>query len=250
MNRILNILIIFVLLNQSTTAMKTQKIKTKEITFIDGFSESAWKSLVVKSLRIGWVNGLQEASKKISKSTMESLLLAGLFEDVFPGSWKELDNCILEIKSGNYKSLCERNTHHGRGYTDAFCDLENEAVEKGRSEGYELMKEVQNNSSLRWLNPRVFNCLYTWMKIKPNDENSKRAIMTHQFSGMPECILDGHTYEGKCSGRRIGLLSGHYSQHREIGKLVSFVGHWGIIRKKFLSENIVPVNVQIEMQFE
>ena len=33
----------------------------KKIRMIDGYSESAWKSLVVKSLRIGWPNGIEAA---------------------------------------------------------------------------------------------------------------------------------------------------------------------------------------------
>ena len=32
--------------------------RRKPVKFIEGFSESAWKSLVVKSLRMGWPGGL------------------------------------------------------------------------------------------------------------------------------------------------------------------------------------------------
>ena len=103
----------------------------KEIKFRDEFSESAWKSLIVKSLRIGWVEGLEKASKVLPPSIIKPLLTAGLFEDVFPASWEELNECLEEIETKNYESLCSRNTHHGRGYTEEFCKMADEAVKMG-----------------------------------------------------------------------------------------------------------------------
>lgn len=50
----------------------------------DAWSESAWKSLLVKALRIGWAEGLRQAEQRLTRSTMEMLLLASVFEDVFP----------------------------------------------------------------------------------------------------------------------------------------------------------------------
>jgi len=207
----------------------------KGIKFRDGFSESAWKSLVIKSLRIGWVEGLDMASKVLPPSMMKPLLTAGLFEDVFPASWEELNECLKEIETKNWEALCSRQTHHGRAYTERFCDLEDEAIKWGRLKGTDIMKNlVIPNSNLKWLNPRVYNCLYTWAKITPEDVGIKRTPLYLEFLGMPECVLDGHTFEGKRQCREVTLLSGHYENHRLIGQRVMQEG-WDGIRKRFIN---------------
>ncbi len=99
----------------------------KPLTFVAGYSESLWKSLVVKSLRIGWPIGIEEAAKYLPQFSIDMLLICGLFEDVFPAQ-SELPDCLTEIRMKNYVALCVRETHHGRGLTEAFCSLENEAV--------------------------------------------------------------------------------------------------------------------------
>lgn len=225
--------------------MKAQK----EIKFIDGFSESVWKSLVVKSLRIGWVDGLNQASYRLSKSTMQSLLTAGIFEDLFPGSLNELNVEYNEIKNGEYYELCKHQTHHGRNYSNAFCDMESEAVKEGRSKGYGIMiNYVAPNTDLKWLNPRVNNCLYTWYKIKPTDEGKTRNVLELDFKGIPDCVIDGHTYEGKQLGRSCLLLSGHYENHRKIGEIVMKNG-WNPIIEEFKKQPIheIKKTTQIEL---
>ena len=44
------------------------KRRYKQQRFIDDWSESAWKSLVVKSLRMGWPIGLEQAAGRLSRS--------------------------------------------------------------------------------------------------------------------------------------------------------------------------------------
>lgn len=210
-----------------------KKVK-KEVKFIDGFSESAWKSLVIKSLRMGWVEGLIEARKRLSKSMMDSLLVGSLFEDVFPAGWTELNECMDEIKNEDYKSLCQRETHHGRMLSDKFCDMEKEAVEKGSQVFYQMMNVVRASSKLQWLNPRVANCLYTWMRINPKT-SVKRTVMSCEFKGMPTSMLDSHTFEGRRMGQRMTILSGHYENHRLIGQRVTKEG-WSKIRREAVEE--------------
>jgi hypothetical protein len=211
----------------------------KKIRYIEGFSESAWKSLVVKSLRIGWVEGLQKASEVLCKSTVNQLLIGGLFEDLFPGSMKELNQEVDEILRKDYESLCSHETHHGRGYTDQFCDMEEEAVENGPKEGNKIFfGKVRTYSKITWLNPRVYNCLYTWDKINPQDEGVKREPLHLSFAGMPDCILDGHTVEGNWMKQKVTFLSGHYFNHREIGKRVMREG-WEGLRKMLMNEKII-----------
>ena len=215
------------------------KTVMKEIKFRNGFSESAWKSLVVKSLRIGWVEGLDKASKILPPSMLKPLLTAGLFEDVFPASWEELDECIEEIETRDWEALCSRQTHHGRGYTDKFCDMADEAIKMGPIMGTDIMITlVVPNSNLKWLNSRVYNCLYTWVKIAPKDVGVKRVPLHMEFLGMPECILDGHTYEGKRKGRIVTLLSGHYENHRTIGRRVMKEG-WEGIKQEFITNKLI-----------
>ena len=87
---------------------------TRPVKMIDGYSESLWKSVVVKSLRIGWPAGLEEASRRLNKSTMKSLLICGLFEDVFPPE-EELQEAMDEVNRFDFEALCSRETHHGQG---------------------------------------------------------------------------------------------------------------------------------------
>lgn len=213
------------------------KAPKKELVFIDGFTESAWKSLVVKSLRIGWVEGLIAAAERLPKSTMTGLLTSGLFEDVFPAGWGELNDAYTEILHHDYMNLCSRETHHGRAYTNQFCDMADEACGVGVTWGEKIVVGVKENTDLRWINPRVYNCLYTWWKIDPQDKGVLRQPLIHKFEGIPANVLDSHTYEGKKAGRKICLLSGHYENHRAIGERVMREG-WGGLRKEFIKDRV------------
>lgn len=217
----------------------------KKIRFINGYSESAWKSLVVKSLRVGWVQGLEAARQHLSKSAMDTLLISGLFEDTFPAGYEEMEQAIQEIRNEEYFKLCQRETHHGRGYTNKFCDMEKEAVKMGKIQGMGLAKQVISQTSLTWLNPRIFNCLYTWWYIQPKDRNVKRTVLDAEFEGIPEPVLDSHTYEGKRRGNNVLMLSGHYEQHRAIGQEVMKHG-WERIRKQFITSPINPIRPKEE----
>lgn len=213
---------------------ETRKKFKKPTRFIEGFSESAWKSLVIKSLRVGWTSGLTEASTRLPKSTMRTLLVGGLFEDVFPASYEELNECLKEIDAQDYVSLCQRETHHGRGLSDQFCDMADEACAIDDAEFYRMMNEVRVKSNLTWCSPRIKNCLYTWRKISPKPSKF-RVECNHKWEGMPVSMLDSHTFEGKRLGIKMSVLSGHYENHRIIGKRVMEEG-WGKIRAEALSE--------------
>lgn len=213
--------------------------KQNKVQYINGYTKSAWKSLVIKSLRIGWVNGLEEAAKNLTKSDMNNLLLGSLFEDVFPASIEELNKCWILIQTKQYDKLCSINTLHGRGYAQKFFDMADEAVKAAKYEGGQIAKSIVQQTSINWINPRVNNCLYTWYKIEPKKKNYKREPLIAEWKGMPVNILDEHTYEGKKVGRKITLLSGHYENHLAIGNRVMKEG-WGLIRKEFLADDIAP----------
>jgi hypothetical protein len=208
----------------------------RQIVHRDGFSEGAWKSLMVKSLRIGWPEGLKQAAVRLTRSTVNALLLSGVFEDIFPAV-AELDRTRLDVMSFDLRSLCERETHHGRGYTEAVCDLEREAVDAARS-NQEAIYAAAGEFNLR-LPSRSLNCFYTWMKLRPDDPGVRRTLDEAPWRGMPQVVLDGHTPEGKRVGQRVGLLSGSYEQHRVIGQRVMKEG-WGPIRAEAHEETAQP----------
>jgi len=216
------------------------------VKMIDGYSESLWKSVVVKSLRIGWPAGLEEASRRLSKSTMKSLLICSLFEDVFPPE-EELKLAMDEVNRFDFEALCARETHHGQGLTDRFCDLEDEAVYAARNSMPDIWAAAKKYGI--WLPPRSLNVFYTWHKLRSNIVGGKREIDPTPFTGIPKVMADSHTYEGKKMGQGITLLSGHYSQHREIGRLVQEKG-WGWIREQVHGSGVLEVqggNAQMSM---
>ncbi len=215
-------------------------MKKREYLVIDGMSESVWKSLVVKALRIGWVEGLQAASERLPRSTMDGLLVCGLFEDLLPAGMEELDQEYQEIRARNYEALCAHETHHGRGYSKQFFDLAKEACsEMGRRQAGEFVVEIAQNTSLRWINPRVYNCVYTWWMINPQDRGVLREPMHMPFTGIPLSIIDGHTLEGKRSGKGVTILSGHYENHLKLGDV--HLKGWDWVRDQVRSEGVYVV---------
>jgi hypothetical protein len=188
-------------------------MKKREIKFIEGFSQSAWKSLAIKSIRIGWVDGLQKCSSVLSKSEMTTLMVGSLFEDVFPIRYKDLDEAYTEIKNQDWESLCSRNTLHGRGYGQAFFDMADEACSSDSKYNEGIVHAIRSNTQLTWINPRVYNCLYTWYKINPNGENYYR---------LP--------------------LSGHYENHLVIANRVMNEG-WEILRNEFINSEIATPKI-------
>lgn len=201
----------------------------KSLTLIDGYSESIWKSLVVKSLRIGWPTGIDEAAKRLTPATVDALLVCGVFEDIFPPQ-TELRDCLSEIHSRNYLALCARETHHGRGFTEAFCRLEKEACAAAIAERESLLRQSHELGVQVPL--RALNCFYTWLKLAAQDVNLRRPLDDASWIGVPKAIADGHTYEGKRIGTLQTLLSGTYGNHAVLGQRV-LSESWAIVRAEF-----------------
>ncbi len=209
---------------------------------IDGFSPSAWKSLAIKSLRMGWPGGMRAAAERLAPSAMEVLLICGVFEDIFPAG-AELAAVRAEIEARDYERLCLRQTHHGRGYTDAFCDLEPEAMDAAHSERAGLWAEAQRLEL--WLPGRAMNCFWTWLKLAPSDVRAQRAWDLTAWTGMPTAMLDSHTYEGKVGRTPVTVLSGHYFNHRRLARRVEADG-WAPIRRQVHAERAAPDNTAAE----
>ena len=192
------------------------KRKRKPLVFKDGFSESAWKSLVVKSIRIGWPQGLEAGLKRLAPSTFWGLVLGGFFEDTFPAGYDDVREAWKEVRNFDFEKFCQRDTHHGRGYTQEFYDLKDVAGEKGKIHGPEMNMRLATNAGTPWVRPFLLNCLWTWEQIMPDDRGVLRPIYDRPFDGMPIVVLDNHTYEGRISKRGGTFLSGSYETHLEI----------------------------------
>lgn len=202
---------------------------------IDGWSASLWKSLAVKSLRMGWPAGLERAERALSPSSVRSLLTCGIFEDVFPVT-DEIEPVLEAVAENDYERLCRWETHHGRGLSDAFCDLEDEAVAAARDQRGAIFGMARELDI--WIPPRALNCLWTWMELKPS-RGGTREIDPRPFKTIPRAVADGHTYEGKYADREVTLLSGHYRNHRALGERVAMDG-WSGIREEVHADLLPP----------
>lgn len=209
----------------------------KEIEIILGYSKSAWKSLAVKSLRLGWPNGLRAAQTALGKSEVRVALACGVFEDVFPAE-AELMAVLQEVKTYDYEALCRRATHHSRGLTARFCELEPRAVDAAENRRSEIWAEGKKRGL--WLPLRSLNCFWTWAEMKPYDAGQKRDIDPTPWTGMPLVMLDAHTAEGKQLKQGVTLLSGHYHQHLKLSKLVEERG-WGYVRQQVHQKTARPI---------
>ena len=193
------------------------------------WSESAWLSLAVKSLRLGWPAGLSRARDEIGKTRIRSLLTCGIFEDVFPTE-EDLPAILACIRTHDYPTLCSYGTHHDRGYAEAFCDLEREAVAAAKSPDSRRALWAEATKRKLWLPMRSLNCFYTWLQVRPS-RGGFRTVDEHGWAGMPVAVLDGHTQEGKAAGCRMTALSGHYENHRRLGDRVLSEG-WEPLRRE------------------
>lgn len=203
----------------------------KQATYIEGFTASVWKSLAVKSNRLGWPEGLRQASLRLSPSAMRSLLVTGVFEDTFPAV-DELREAMDEIERLDFEALCSRETHHGRGHTQRFYDIREAACHAADNDPREQARMWAKGDELGIrLNPRALNVFWTWLHIHPTDSGKRRVLDNAPWRGMPAAVVDSHTYEGKVGKVGATILSGHYHKHRELSELVAAHG-WDWVRAK------------------
>lgn len=192
-----------------------------------GYSKSLWKSLVVKAQRMGWPAAIEAANEVLDSSTMESLLICGLFEDTFPAGEVDFKSALQQIRKRDYRGLCARETHHGRGLSDAFCDLE--PLAKAHAADPSLNDDARRIGF--WMPRRAGNCFYTWLTLNPRDIGVRRTIDETPFTAIPVVMADGHTLEGRQRRTLVTLLSGHYHNHRALGHRVMAEG-WDSIRRE------------------
>lgn len=216
------------------------------IRHASGMSDSAWKSLVVKSIRMGWPAGLERAARALTPAVWRSVMTTQIFEDIFPAV-DELEDVCREIVRMDFVALCERETHHGRGLTPGFCALADEACEKAQNEKNMVWGMARANKLLLLsLPPRALNVYYTWEKMRPTDSCVRRMIDESPWNGMPPAVLDCHCSEGRRLKVEKTILSGHYDRHLALSLLVKAHG-WDWVRAIVHAETPIRVNEQMRL---
>ena len=210
--------------------------------YVDGISESLWKSCAIKAIRVGWLPGLEAASKRLSRSTLTGVALVQLFEDVFPAV-QDIEDCLKAIAAKDWRKYLSYDTHHGRGYSDAFAELKDEANKMAKTAPSESVANAKRvYPYLPDLPPRAMNVLYVWAKIQP-DHGGFRTVDMTPFRGIPVSCCDKHTTEGYSRGYT--WLSGSWENHRALGKLVQERG-WSCVQKRLADEQAIEVTQRPE----
>lgn len=216
---------------------------TKEIKFVDGWSESCWVSLAVKALRLGWPVGLEEAAKRLGKNRMKQTLLVQVFEDIFPAP-QELSAILDEIRRLDYRALCRRDTCHNLpGIIEAAKDVVLEWVHgKRKREDHQERLWAEARKYGIWLLPRALSEFDGWLAVKDQIPAGRvRAIDETTWSGMPAACVDQHTVEGRWKRAGSTLLSGTEEQHLRIGRIVQEQG-WRALREPVHASHIEPAH--------
>lgn len=193
---------------------------------LDGFSRSLWTSLAVKALRIGWPAGLREAQKRLAPSAFKSTLICGVFEDVLPAP-ADFAEVVGEVDRLDLVRLCGRDTHHGRGWTERFCELEDEAVHEARADPNSIRRRARERGVPWFLPPRSLNCVWTWLELDPQESGSREVDAT-EWTGVPAAMADMHTQEGRERGTFVTVLSGTYRQHARLAEMIAVEGWAGV----------------------
>lgn len=212
---------------------KKKKDKEKKKVYIFGYTKGAWGSLVIKSIRLGWLPGLENGIKALGDKEVKRLMWRQIWEDVFPRE-EELPQIRAEIDCLDFRAYLKRDTHHGQGLSDAFCDMQDMACQMGNDypETAKMGRTMKEDYGLTAEHiSRVWNCVFTWLCLKQNCITQNRTIDETPWTGIPKWAFDRHTSEGWQMNTLETPLSGTYEMHREIGKNVQAKG-WESFRKE------------------
>jgi len=182
--------------------------------------KSLYKSMLVKSIRVGWVAGCEYASNQLTGAEVVSIGITQLFEDVFPLD-VDLQKCVSEIKNRQWAELCHRGTHHSvLDYTDKIMDF----VDTQTIDESNLMLEA-GKLGLR-ISPRGLLCFGAWLEY--GGVKTSRSV---DFSTCSDCLsiwfFDQHVY-GYHSDY---VLTGTTGGHRNLSETIQREG-WEYVRKR------------------
>lgn len=220
----------------------------KEVKYKEGYTDSTWKSLAIKAVRVGWPQGIKKARDVLGKSKIRGVLIGQLFEDTFPVNYQGIDQAIDFIEKEDYVSLCRIATHHTRGfynygdwiwYVDLFVKWKDLSFQHEK-ESWRMLQYLRSNTNIGYVTPRVLCCIWLWFKINPQN-GGERSILDKPYTGMPNNVMDMHTYEGKVKGQKLTLLSGLWENHLKFGERMRTEEGLENLREEFLSD-VIPEN--------
>lgn len=210
----------------------------RPIKYIEGYSESLWKSLVVKSIRMGWINGLVEAEKRLPKSTIQRFLISGIFEDLWPHP-SEIWAAIDMANRGDYAGLLSIDPHHGKGLSETYCNYHPTSDEYWYNNREFIFEKLKENLPGLYVPTNSLGNALNWMVHKHLIPQKSRTLDETPFRGIPPAFADQHTPEGWERKTPFTLLCGHPKSHRMLGSQVQKIG-WDGIRRQVHSEGILP----------
>ncbi len=199
---------------------------------VAGFSRSLWKSLAVKSIRMGWPEGFRRAMEMLrSTVNWRDVLLAQVFEDIWPSS-DQLPEVLEEVRALDLEALCRRDTHHGaRRLSRRYAELA-PVIEARIFREQGMAKRIGAEARARgmpWLGRRALSEFAIWLEADP-PAGGKRSLDSHTWEGMPPAMADMHTPEGRRHKTLITILCGHPDGHIWLMDEVADVG-WDWVRR-------------------
>jgi hypothetical protein len=204
------------------------------------YNKNEWRSmaasLLIKSVRIGWPNGVEAAARVLGISKTKSYLWAQVWEDIFPDAI-ELPAIAKEIAALDYEALCRRETHHGMpGVTQKWFDIWIE-TKKAIYPYNELYRTIKRFEPRAAVTPRTVIAAGIWVYMAGGIPGLNRTLDEHLFIGVPVTVYDKHVKFREKRGEPT-ILTGTFEQHLNIANMVQDCG-WDFVREQAHSEGIV-----------
>ncbi|MDH7597533.1 MAG: hypothetical protein QHG98_07350 [Methanothrix sp.] len=211
---------------------------------IEGYSQSVWKSLVVKSIRLGWLDGLLAARARLTQSAFARLFERGVFEDILPR--REDVSWILEIIHSDdidrFSEVLSVETYHGK-FSYSWYNRDYERIGELFKQGYRDEAVARTKQAVPQLIDPVGAAAnvtaWIWHLHEIPEEDLRRPVDRTPFAGPREPFVDMHPLEGKRSGRWHTILCGHPRDHDRLRAEVHRIG-WEGVRKQVHESPIVP----------
>ena len=189
--------------------------------------KSEAKSLAVKAIRIGWLPGVEEAAKYLTKSELKGIFAVQLWEDISPTE-ELLPTLLDEIRAEQYEKILEWDTHHGKGYTEAYFSDFQERPPRWVME--ECWSKYGKGLSI---SPRAAGSFKCWLDAVRARivYDKKREVCHERWKGMPKAGLDLHVIRN----RGETILSGTIAGHMRLARYVRKYG-WNELRRQVLAD--------------
>jgi len=172
------------------------------------------ESLAVKSVRIGWPNGIAAAARLGGKAIIRQIQ-AQVWEDLCC----QPQRAFAAIDNRDWAELCRVPTHHQVLGMTRQVMAQYQANSRSFAELYEIAKD-----RCFPLIPRAAGCFSAWLEL-PIWHAPDREIDRAPYRGIPEAMMDFHAHprHGKT------ILSGTVDGHRRLADMVQS-GGWEYVR--------------------